>query len=134
MELNVQCFGIDHWQGDEQAGFYGDDVFDQVHSYNDEFYGESSILLRMNFDEALDQFDDGSIDLLHIDGSHDYESVKNDFYDWLPKMKREGIILLHDVLVKRADYGVMKLWKELCIGYKTKIDQSGHGLGVISLS
>ena len=38
MELDTQLFGIDHWQGDEQAGLYGEEVFEIVNSYNEEFY------------------------------------------------------------------------------------------------
>lgn len=37
-----------------------------------------------------------SIDLLFIDGDHRYESVRKDFEDWLPFVKRGGYILFHD--------------------------------------
>ena len=59
-------------------------VFETVSSYNEEFYSEKSTLLIMDFEEALQRFEDGSIDLLHIDGNHEYESVKKDFENWLP--------------------------------------------------
>ena len=84
LELDTQLYGIDHWLGDEQAGLYGEEVFETVSSYNEEFYSEKSNLLRMDFEEALQRFEDGSIDLLHIDGNHEYESVKKDFANWLP--------------------------------------------------
>ena len=32
--------------------------------------------LENEFETALDKFEDQSIDLLHIDGSHEYEAVK----------------------------------------------------------
>ena len=48
MELDTQLFGIDHWQGDEQAGLYGEEVFEIVNSYNEEFYPEKSTLLKMD--------------------------------------------------------------------------------------
>lgn len=36
------------------------------------------------------------IDLLFIDGDHNYEAVRKDFIDWLPYVKTGGIILFHD--------------------------------------
>jgi hypothetical protein len=38
LDLDTQLFGIDHWQGDEQAGLYGEEVFETVNSYSEEFY------------------------------------------------------------------------------------------------
>ena len=132
LELDTQLFGIDHWLGDEQAGLYGEEVFETVSSYNDEFYAKNSTLLRMDFEEALQQLEDGSVDLLHIDGSHEYESVKKDFENWLPKLKKGGLILIHDILVEREDYGVKKFWEEIALKFYTKTHQEGFGLGIIS--
>ena len=87
--METKLFGIDHWEGDAQSGLYGEDVFEEVNAYNEEFHSENSTLLKMNFEAALDQFEDQSIDLLHIDGSHEYEAVKSDFEKWLPKVKKE---------------------------------------------
>ena len=131
LELDTQLFGIDHWLGDEQAGLYGEEVFETVSSYNEEFYYGKSTLLRMNFEEALQQFEDGSIDLLHIDGNHEYESVKKDFENWFPKLKKGGLILIHDILVEREDYGVKKFWEEIVLKFYTKTHQEGFGLGII---
>lgn len=133
LDLETRLFGIDHWKGDEQAGYYGESVFEQVRDYNDEFYGETSTLLRMDFDEALNEFKDRTIDFLHIDGSHDYESVKKDFLHWLPKVSCSGKILLHDVNVQRKDYGVKRLWSELQREYKTSSHNVHHGLGVLDM-
>ena len=92
---------------------YGEEVFETVSSYNEEFYSGKSTLLRMGFEEALQQFEDGSIDLLHIDGNHEYESVKKDFANWLPKLKKGGLILMPDILVEREDYGVKILGRDV---------------------
>lgn len=39
---------------------------------------------------------DGSIDFVFIDGAHDYESVKQDISDWVPKIRKGGIVSGHD--------------------------------------
>lgn len=36
------------------------------------------------------------IDLLFIDGDHEYESVKKDIQDYVPKVKHGGLIIFHD--------------------------------------
>ena len=36
------------------------------------------------------------IDFLFIDADHSYEAIKRDWNDWFPKMRRHGIIALHD--------------------------------------
>ena len=130
-ELETRCYGIDHWKGDEQSGLYGEEVFDEVNEYNAEFYNDFSNLMRMDFNEALKEFEDGSINLLHIDGSHDYESVSGHFESWLPKIKQNGVILIHDINVKREDFGVEKFWGELNNKYFTKTHEVGHGLGIV---
>ena len=131
-QLNCKAFAVDHWLGDSQAGFFDDDVFLGVKTLNQKYSGFST-LLKMSFDEALDQFENSSIDLLHIDGFHSYESVKRDFESWLPKMSPNAIILLHDIHVRRNTFGVYLFWKELKKDYKTIEFVGSHGLGVVFL-
>ena len=83
--LDTKCFAIDHWKGDVHSALYGDEVFDRVYEHNKKFYSEFSELIRSDFSSAIDNFKDGSIDLLHIDGFHTFEAVENDFRSWLPK-------------------------------------------------
>lgn len=130
--LDTRCFAVDTWAGDVQAGYYGDEIYEEVSATNDRLYCHFSTLLRKRFQEALTSFADGSIDLLHIDGLHTYEAVKEDFESWLPKMSSSGVILFHDTnVLDRDDFGVWQLWREITdcrLSYEFKF---GHGLGVL---
>ncbi len=132
--INVKCHAVDTWQGEEHAGHYNEDVFNYVKKHNDDNYNNFSTLLRMTFDEALNNFSNGSIDILHIDGLHTYEAVKHDFETWLPKMAQNGIVLFHDTKVHDNDFGVWKLWSELIDEYKYTIEfDHSYGLGILQL-
>jgi hypothetical protein len=133
-KLSTKAFAIDHWLGDEQAGIYNEEVFERVNKYNEQNYLEFSSLIRKTFDDALNEFKDNSIDLLHIDGHHSYESVKNDFNKWRLKVRDGGIFLLHDILVTSNNFGVHQLWDEISRVYPCLNLSFAHGLGVLKNS
>jgi Methyltransferase domain len=130
--LGSLCYAVDHWMGDEHAGRYGEEVYEDVRQYNERYYRQFSYLLRMSFDEALSQFSDHTIGLLHVDGFHTYEAAKHDFLTWLPKVKPGGIIMLHDISPKHEDFGVWQLWDEIKAEYPETFEfHHGWGLGVM---
>ncbi len=132
--LETKCYAVDTWQGDEHAGNYGEEVFDQVNIYNQSHYAGFSRLLRMKFDEAVSYFSDGTIGLLHIDGLHTYETVKHDFETWLPKLAPGAVVLFHDTNVRERGFGVWKLWEELQSLYPNNLEfLHSHGLGVLQI-
>jgi glycosyltransferase involved in cell wall biosynthesis len=133
--LSTKCYAVDTWQGDEHAGHYKDDVFNEVNAHNEEHYAKFSRLMRTTFDEAVVTFPDASIDLLHIDGLHTYEAVRHDFETWLPKLAPGAIVLFHDTNVHERNFGVWKFWKELQKNYPNNLEfHHSHGLGVLQLS
>jgi hypothetical protein len=131
-KLNTKCYGIDAWRGDINLGlkdnFY---IYEELKKYQDKNYSDFSKLIRKNFDEAVDSFEGGSIDLLHIDGSHTYESVKNDFEKWLPKMSDKGVVIFHDIMVKTENFGVHQFWDEISQEYPSLAFKYHAGLGIL---
>lgn len=134
-KLDIELYAVDTWQGDKHVGFYGDSVWNEVNKIKNAFYPDLNLhLLRMSFDKAMNSFDNETIDILHIDGLHTYEAVKYDFESWLQKMKKNGMVLFHDIEVGESDFGVYKFWAELKKKYKTIEFFHSFGLGVLFLN
>ncbi|MEE1610171.1 class I SAM-dependent methyltransferase [Microvirga sp. CF3016] len=130
-KLALRAWGIDTWAGDEHSGSYvGDGFYQEVLAKTSELNSDTH-LLRMTFDEAQPKIDDGTIDLLHIDGLHTYEAVKHDFENWLPKLSDAGIVILHDTAEFKDDFGVYRLWDEVRGRYPNLAFTHSHGLGVL---
>lgn len=113
LKLPTRCFGVDTFEGDEHTGRYGEEILADLRAFHDPRYGHFSQLVRSTFDDALSQFPDGSIDLLHIDGRHTYDAAKHDYETWRPKLSARGVALFHDTANRDPGYGVYKVWEEV---------------------
>lgn len=130
--LPTRLWAIDSWEGDDHAGFYGDDVYRAVRAVVDADYAESAELVRASFAEAVRRFDDGTIDLLHIDGRHRYDDVKADFEMYRPKLSPRAVVLFHDTQEFEGDFGVHRFWVELEATAPSFELVHGHGLGLLA--
>jgi chromosome segregation ATPase len=131
--LDTQCFAVDTWKGDEQTGLYDETVFEKVKTHNEAQYCGFSRLVRSSFDDAVRQFSDGSIDLLHIDGQHTLDAVRHDFDNWLPKLSKRGVIVMHGTNRRERGFGVYKLFEQLQTQYPSFEFVHGHGLAVLGI-
>ena len=131
--LPCACFAVDTWKGDPQAGTYDESVFAEWREYHDRHFSDFSTLIRASFAEAACQFGEKSIDLLHLDGYHTVDAVRQDLQDWLPKMSHKGVMLLHDINVREADFGAWQVWEQIEGAYPSFKFLHGHGLGVLGV-
>jgi len=72
------------------------------------------------------------IDLLFIDASHDFKNVKNDFLNYFPLIKNNGLILLHDSYPKDHESTDSKICGD---GYKAidELTRSANGYEMITI-
>ncbi|MEM1412168.1 MAG: class I SAM-dependent methyltransferase [Pseudomonadota bacterium] len=129
--LDTMCYAVDSWEGDEHTGAYSQEVFEAVQTHARTHYRENTYLLKMWFHEALEQFSNDSVGLLHIDGLHTYAAVKEDFERWYPRVEPGGIVLFHDVEARLKGYGVWKFWEALSTQFDSFTFRHGFGLGVL---
>lgn len=97
---------------------YGIDCFDQSkHGMREDgdyqFALDVKNKLKLNNLEIIKgYFDDVAktwnkkINLLHIDGLHDYENCKNDCDTWAPLLEEDGVILFHDTVSNPGGVGL----------------------------
>ena len=82
-------YSIDMWAGDR-----GHDIEQYKLAIKRlEPYKTRNSILKMKFDEALSLFEDSSLDFIYVDGyAHNGEEHGQTFRDWLPKLKKGGIM------------------------------------------
>ena len=130
--LDTRCFAIDTWQRDNQSE-YDETIYRDLRTFNDSRFAAFSELVRATFDQARDSFEDGSIDLLHIDGGHSYEAMCHDFDHWRPKLSSKAVVLFHDTNLHEQHFGVWRFWAELQQSYPHFEFLHEHGLGVLAV-
>ena len=133
LRLPTRCYAVDTWDDAPQVGVYGEEVYGSLRDVNYNRYGTFAQLLRKPFDEASGDFSDGSIDILHVGGIYTYDSARQVYENWRPKLSSSAVLLLHNTNERRRDFGVWRFLDELKGRAPTFEFLHAHGLGVVSL-
>ena len=79
---------------DPTSKFNFNEVLDMFNDRTKDYKNIS--LVQKTSDDAVLDFTDESFDFIYIDGIHQYENVKQDIINYLPKVKKGGVIGGHD--------------------------------------
>lgn len=98
-QIKFDC--VDTWEGSLEHKEHKEDYPDLPNLYQifkenmrplEGYYND----LKMKSMEAVQLYEDESLDFVFIDASHEYEDVKNDIIYWISKVKKGGILAGHD--------------------------------------
>ncbi len=98
---NLKLYCIDPWEHRHLAP-YEASFTQEIHDAGYEQakaklapYMDRVVIIRKRSDDAINDVPD-NLDFVHIDGHHEYYQVINDIKNYLPKVRKGGIISGHD--------------------------------------
>ena len=95
---DIQIHIVDTWLGSgEHAAGMTDGLYEKFIANMSPLNGHYQAH-RMTTDKAASLFEDSSLDGVFIDADHTYEAVKKDIQNWLPKVRKGGILAGHDYI------------------------------------
>ena len=92
---------------------YEQDKWDLLYeSVKAKFNYDNVTIIRKTSEEAINMFEDNSIDLVYIDGNYTFDFVKMDLNLWLPKVKKGGMLCGHDYQLSSVTKAVKQFLEE----------------------
>ena len=67
---------------------------------NEEFKDRFTFIQDYSYN-VVSRFKDQSLDFVFIDGDHTYKGAIRDYNDWVPKIVKNGLLLIHDSRMSR---------------------------------
>jgi predicted O-methyltransferase YrrM len=120
---NTMVYGIDCF--DFHFGNEIRDTYDFVLSFQKKYNLDNIKFIKGYFNDVALTWDK-KIDILHIDGLHDYNSVKNDYETWKHFLSDDSIILFHDTVSYPDDVG--RFFNELNLPKVNFLHSAGLGV------
>jgi hypothetical protein len=119
LDVGLKMYGIDPWMAYENflkhpsEGRYKNRGPKRLQARLDFLYKHTQKVLKKYLDnglctlirkmsmEALDEFEDGSLDFVYIDGNHDFRYFAEDLAEWTKKVRKGGVVSGHDFLYSK---------------------------------
>ena len=97
-ELKLYC--VDPWLAYQR---YRQDTQDEIYETAKKNLAGLNVVIVKKFSmDALEDFEDKSLDFAYIDGNHEFEHAVMDIIFWAKKVKSGGLMLVHDYHYNRS--------------------------------
>jgi len=99
-KAGLKVYGIDPWMSFKGQGRTQEVQYTQDGYYEDAKkilipYKNCTIIRKTSMD-ALEYFEDGSLDWVYLDGDHNFRHAAADIYEWAKKVRSGGVVSGHD--------------------------------------
>ena len=111
LDKGLKMYGIDPWRAYDNYNEFKNQGLGRFQERQDflyahtqrllEPYGDLITLVRKSSMEAVEDFEDNSLDFVYIDGHHGFRYVAEDLCEWSQKVKVGGIIAGHDYALNK---------------------------------
>ena len=110
----LTLIGVDSWA--EGLGHQEVDLAERMVRDSAARYGERARIIKGWTVPVAEQIPDSSLDFIFVDADHSYESVKADLMAWMPKVKKGGWFIGHDINWPSVKQAVDELLSDYIIG------------------
>ncbi|MCL2393675.1 MAG: class I SAM-dependent methyltransferase [Acidimicrobiaceae bacterium] len=132
---SCRCVGVDTWRAASAARSPFTDRFDLLNDYYRTHHAESASLLRTNANAAVGEFEDESIDLLHLArASFGDGDVPVDTGAWLRKVRPGGVVVVSAVSESSGDGMTLKVWQEIASTHPSVVLRLRPAVGVAQVA
>jgi hypothetical protein len=129
-DLDSLCYAVGTWAEEGEAtGRAANRTLDDFANHNRFHYAVLSYILRLTSNQALPQFDDGSVDLVLLDEDCGDEAFEECFRSWYPKVRPGGVLAVHDV--GATDSRRRDVWERLREDRSAFVFDGDPALGVV---
>lgn len=101
----LQLFCIDSWENRPHVRHSQAETESRERSYKEcqeRLAPYNATIIRAKSMEAVQTFQDNTLDFVFIDANHEYSHVKDDIREWTKKVKVGGIVAGHDYYITKA--------------------------------
>lgn len=104
-KAGLEIYGVDPWRmyrdygnprGQERLDFQYEHSLRLLKPY------PNAHLIRKTSMEALEDFEDESLDFVYIDGNHSFKYVAEDLWEWSRKVRHGGMVTGHDYILAKS--------------------------------